>query len=109
MNFDIEECYLTPVTTVEYLHIVKDKSNPTEEELLNELRYGPFKVSSLKDHPVFAELRLQLAKEGFINIENMWWNGDQVLKPFKLNSKKFKKGDRFVSAGAMAIHLKYME
>ena len=97
------------MNVVEFFHLVKDKGNPTEEELFNELKYGPAKMSSQKDHPKFTELRLQLEKDGFIKIEKGWWNGDRVLMPFMLNNKQFKIGDKFVCAGAMTGHLKFMK
>ena len=39
----------------------------------------------LKDHPEFTKLRNRLSKMGYILMETSYWNGDIVLKPFKLN------------------------
>ena len=55
------------------------------------------------DHPEFTKLREKLGKQGYIKIEHGWLNGDRVLKPFYLNKHKFSKGDKFLSAIAMAV------
>lgn len=55
------------------------------------------------DHPSFAALREHLNARGYIKIERGWWNGDIVLKPFKLNTYDFIQGDQFSSACAMGI------
>jgi len=57
--------------------------------------------SSTKDHPMFTELREQLEREGYIEVQRGWWNGDRVLKSFKLNEWTFKRGDKFSCASAM--------
>jgi hypothetical protein len=100
MKFTIEEEYVTSIT------IRTDLSDPDpEKELINRLKYGPSFSIHDEDHPEFTKLREQLGAEGFISIQRGWWNGDRVLKPFTLNSKKFKKDDKFVCAGAMHWHL----
>jgi len=58
-----------------------------------------------EDHPEFAKLREKLGSEGYISIERSWWNGDRVLKPFYLNTIKFKKGDKFLSASALRVKI----
>lgn len=57
------------------------------------------------DHPEFTKLREKLGKQGYIEIERGWHNGDRVLKPFYLNGLKFEKGDKFLSAIAMSVHM----
>ena len=57
------------------------------------------------DHPEFTKLREKLGKQGYIQIERGWHNGDRVLKPFYLNGFKFEKGDKFLSAIAMSVHM----
>ena len=58
-----------------------------------------------KDHPEFTKLRNKLCELGYIFIEPTYWNGDRVLKPFKLNKLSFKKGEQFPCASALAIKL----
>lgn len=57
------------------------------------------------DHPEFTKLRNKLEKQGYIQIEHGWWNGDRAVKSFSLNGFKFKKHDIFPSASAMDIWL----
>jgi hypothetical protein len=56
-----------------------------------------------KDHPEFTKLRNKLCELGYIFIEPTYWNGDRVLKPFKLNKLTFRKGESFPCAVALAI------
>ena len=58
-----------------------------------------------KDHPEFTKLRNKLCELGYIFIEPTYWNGDRVLKPFKLNKLSFKKGEQFPCAAAIAVKL----
>ena len=55
------------------------------------------------DHPEFTKLREKLGKQGYIEIERGWLNGDRVLKPFYLNKHKFSVGDKFLTAMAMGV------
>ena len=59
----------------------------------------------LKDHPEFTKLRNRLSKMGYILMETSYWNGDIVLKPFKLNKLSFKKGEQFPCAGALGTRM----
>lgn len=54
-----------------------------------------------EDHPAFAELRERLDKEGYIEIQRSWSNGDRVLKPFYLNNMYFDVGEQFSCAAAL--------
>jgi len=58
-----------------------------------------------KDHPEFTKLRNKLGKLGYISIQPLYWNGDRVLKPFKLNQLSFEKGDQFSCADALGIKM----
>jgi hypothetical protein len=58
-----------------------------------------------KDHPEFTKLRNRLCKLGYIQIESSYWNGDRVLKPFKLNELTFNTGEQFSCASALDIKL----
>jgi len=59
---------------------------------------------SSKDHPAFTELRERLSKEGYIDIQRMWSNGDRVTKPFYLNNMYFDIGDQFSCAPALGVN-----
>ena len=67
---------------------------------------GKNSTTSRVDHPSFTGLREHLGARGYIEIERGWWNGDKVLKPFKLNTYDFKPGDQFSSASAMGNHFR---
>lgn len=104
MEFTIPEEYLTSVTVRTEHDFVKDRSNPTAEEIIKILKgYDKSISTSSKDHDEFTKLREQLAELGYIKIERKWWNGDEVLKPFTLNGFKFKKNGKFCCASAMKI------
>lgn len=109
MKFTLDEQYITDVTIHKewsmYYKTPVEKLTP--DELIKIIK-GEDRVSSThsEDHPEFAQLRNQLEAEGYIKCQRSWWNGDVVLKPFTLNDIKFKKNDRFVSAGAMNSALK---
>lgn len=58
------------------------------------------------DHPSFDHLRKMLSSRGYIRIETTYWNGDRVLKTFRLNGKWFDPGDKFPCASAMGVMLR---
>jgi hypothetical protein len=103
MKFTINPDYLTSIT----IHIDHIKSLPEDEQLIAKLKGHQFSSTRSKDHPEFAKLRERLGEEGFIKIERGWWNGDRVIKPFQLNAKKFKTGDKFCSASAIKWDLEH--
>jgi hypothetical protein len=96
MNFTIIEEYCTDLV----IRTPIVDPDP-EKELMNRLKYGESYSVRSEDHPEFTKLREQLGKEGYITIERGWWNGDRVVKPFTLNNKKFRKGDKFPCAAAI--------
>lgn len=102
-TFEIDPNFLTDINVVTNYHRAKDPSNPTHDELIQIIKNGPFSMTAIghTDHPEFTRLREQLGEEGYIKIERAWWNGDRVLKPFKLNNKMFNKGDQFACASAI--------
>lgn len=59
------------------------------------------------DHPSFSSLRRHLDKNGYIKKEDLYTNGDIVLKEFLLNGVLFSPDDSFPCAAAMRLHLKY--
>ena len=107
-RFTIDEVYLCSVTVHERRFQFKDPKKPTIDELVRVLR-GEYTSESIstKDHPSFTELREELGKKGYISIERNWWNGDRVLKPFRLNGYLFKQDEKFPSGGAMEGHMKF--
>jgi hypothetical protein len=108
MDFTIDEQFLTDVPDIKITSLLEDPENPTNEDLIKILKNRHRMISTgSNDHSEFAKLRVQLGKDGFINIEYSWWNGDYVLKPFTLNGVQFKKDDKFVCAAAMKGHLKF--
>jgi hypothetical protein len=101
-EFTIPEEYITEVVVRTEHDFIKDRKNPTYEDLIKILRGYDIGVSiSNEDHDEFAKLRDQLESEGYIECQRGWWNGDRVLKPFKLNEWKFKKNHKFPCAAAM--------
>jgi hypothetical protein len=95
MNFEIDEQYITWVKHTETKNLTFIETGETKEVTF----------SSMIDHPEFTKLREQLGAEGYILIERSWWNGDRVLKPFTLNGWKFKEGNQFPCASALAVSI----
>jgi len=106
-TFGIDEAYITDVTVRSEHDYIKDRDNLTNEDLIRILK-GWDKMVSVgnKDHDEFTKLRNQLHELGYISIERGCWNGDRVLKSFKLNEWTFRKGHTFPCAAAMknSIH-----
>lgn len=101
-QFTIDEQYITDVTVRQEGSVFGDRTDLTADELVKVLTGQDRWVStSSKDHDEFTKLRNQLEELGYIKTERGWWNGDRVLKPFKLNEWTFRKGDKFASAAAM--------
>ena len=105
-RFFIDEEYITDVTDrIEY-DLIKDRNNPTHEDIIKVLKGYDKSVSiGNKDHDEFNKLRNQLEAEGYIKCQRSWWNGDIVLKPFYLNEWLFKKNHKFLSAAAMKLRI----
>ena len=85
-----------------------NKDTVTNEDLVEVIkgngRCGSF---SNDDGPEFKALRNQLEADGYIRCERMWWNGDRVLKAFKLNGVIFRKHEQFSCGAAMKHHLNF--
>ena len=106
-QFVIDEQYICDVTIRTEHDFIKDRNNPTHDDLIKILKGYDKGVSiSNKDHDEFTKLRDQLEELGYIETQRNWWNGDRVLKGFKLNEWTFKKDERFSCAAAMnnSIH-----
>ena len=108
MDFYIDQAYLTDVVVRTEYPRYDDRVELTAEELISVIK-NPMPTVSVgtKDHPEFAGLREQLERDGYIQVQRGWWNGDRVSKPFKLNNVEFKKGEQFPCAAAMKGHLKF--
>ena len=88
-----------------YAGVPKDKL--TADDVVKILKgHDIMTTTSNIDHPEFDKLRVQLGNEGFIKITRASWNGDIVLKEFRLNGQTFKKGETFPCAPAMPFCLK---
>jgi len=86
----------------EYLSSVPDEKYLVLSDLVGKIIFQGDSYAC-KDHPEFTKLRNKLCELGYIFIEPTYWNGDIVLKPFKLNKLSFKKGEKFPCASALAI------
>ena len=107
-EFTIDEQYICDVVVRTEIDFIKDRNNPTPEDLIKVLKGYDKGVSiSNKDHDEFTKLRNQLAELGYIKIQRGWWNGDRVIKGFKLNGFPLKKGEKFLCAGAMRGAIDY--
>ena len=105
-TFTIDEAYIVDVTVRTEYDYVKDRNNPTNEDLIKILKgFDKGVCISNKDHDEFTRLRNQLEELGYIKTQRGWWNGDRVLKSFKLNEWTFRKGHQFPSAGAMRVSI----
>jgi hypothetical protein len=102
MEFEIDEAFLTDIIIHKEWGMFDDKDTLTDEELLKVLEgKDRCSMTSSDDHPEFKKLRFHLEDNGFIKVQRGWWNGDEVIKPFTLNGKRFEIGDQFPSAGPM--------
>jgi len=98
-EFIIDEQYLTDVPERKEISWLTGNS---AEDLVKILKGRDKSVMiGHKDHPEFTKLREELGKLGYIRIERGWWNGDRVLKSFKLNGFIFRKNLGFSCAIAM--------
>jgi hypothetical protein len=103
-QFTIDESFICDqhIRETYSVYAGKDPSELTQEQIMRILKGEDIMTSYYtQDHPMFTELREQLGREGYISIQRGWWNGDRVLKGFKLNEWTFRKGDQFSSATAM--------
>ena len=101
-QFTIDEQYLCDVTVRIEHDLIRDRTNPTHEDLIKIIKgYDKGISTSHKDHDEFTKLRNQLEELGYIKCERGWWNGDRILKSFKLNESTLRKGHKFPCAGAL--------
>jgi hypothetical protein len=106
MNFELDPEYITDVTIRQEWNMHTNKDTVTAEDLVEVLKgRGSCSSTHTEDHPEFARLRDQLGELGYISIQRGWWNGDRVLKSFKLNGVAFEPNEQFPSAAPMKFHL----
>ena len=108
MQFYIDEQYICSVNIRKeysmYDHIPKGEL--THEQFIKILKGEDKCISTYsEDHPEFTKLRNELELLGYISTCRQSWNGDRVLKPFKVNEWKFKRGDKFCSSAAMRVSI----
>ena len=105
-EFVIDDQYICDVTVRTEYDYIKDRNNPTNEDLIKILKgYDKGLSISSKDHDEFTKLRNQLEELGYIKTERGWWNGDRILKSFKLNGWTMRKGHKFPCAAAMRVSI----
>ena len=97
-DFVIDPSYITDITIRTDYSLVKDPNDLLEVIKQSGKEY--YSISN-EDHPEFKKLRNLLEEQGFIKCERGWWNGDRVLRPFRLNGWKFNKEHKFPCAAAL--------
>jgi len=103
-TFNINEQYICDVTVRTEHDLIKDRDNLTNSDIIRILKgYDKSITISNKDHDEFTKLRNHLEELGYIETQRGWWNGDRVIKGFKLNEWTFRKGQKFCCAGAMRV------
>lgn len=107
-QFTIDENYIREVTVRTETSTLSNSDAPTHEDLIKILK-GHHKMISIssKDHDEFTKLRNKLEELSYIETQRTWWNGDRVLKSFKLNAWTFRKNHKFPCAAAMRHSIYY--
>jgi hypothetical protein len=105
-NFEIDKQYICGQSVHEYVDCLSNRENPTADDLILILKGEDRRrvSTSSRDHPQFAELRNNLEAQGYIKTVRNSWNGDMVVKSFKLNGRLFKKGQSFLCGAAQCRH-----
>ncbi len=105
-QFYLDENFICDVIVRTEHDFIVDRNNVTNEELIKILK-GWDKAVTIgnKDHDEFTKLRDHLEQLGYIETQRRWWNGDRVLKSFKLNEWTFRKGHKFPCAAAMKVSI----
>jgi hypothetical protein len=107
-QFTIDESYIREVTVRTETSTLSNPDDPTHEDLIKILKDHHKMISiSNKDHDEFTKLRTKLEELGYIETQRTWWNGDRVLKSFKLNEWTFRKNHKFPCAAAMHHSIDY--
>ena len=107
-QFKLKREHITSVSHTEHIVLEVPEEARALFKIFNHKLEG-YAHSIIIDHPEFTKMRNRLEKQGYIQIEHGWINGDRALKPFSLNGFKFKKHDKFPCASAMDIWLSVKE
>ena len=107
-QFKLKREHITSVSHTEHIVLEVPPAARALFKIFNHKLEG-YAHSIIIDHPEFTKMRNRLEKQGYIQIEHGWINGDRALKPFSLNGFKFKKHDKFPCASAMDIWLSVKE
>lgn len=107
-EFYLDENLDWDISIQKYWNSYLVKETVTNDDLVEVIKgNGQCGSVSNDDGPEFKALRNQLEELGYIRCERMWWNGDRVLRAFKLNGVTFKKHDQFGCGSAMKHHLQF--
>jgi len=105
-EFYLDETLDWDITIHKEYNSYLNKDVVTNDDLVKALKgEGAWSMTGNDDGPEFKALRNQLEELGYITCERMWWNGDRVVKSFKLNGIQFKKDQQFSSGAALKFHL----
>ncbi len=105
-EFNLDESIDWEVTSYKEWNSYLVKDVVTDEDLIEVIKgKGKCSATSSDDSPEFKSLRNLLEEQGYIQCQRSWWNGDRVLKAFKLNGVTFKKHDQSSCGAAMKHHL----
>jgi hypothetical protein len=107
-NFYLDESLDWEVAIHREWNSYLDKDVISDQDLVEVLKGGGYCASfSSDDGPEFKALRNQLEQLGYIECQRRWWNGDRVLKAFRLNGVTFCRDEQFCCGAAMKLHLKF--
>lgn len=109
-EFYLDESLEWHITTHRKWNSYLSKEVVTDEDLVEVIKgHGECSTTGSDDGPEFKALRNQLETLGYIECQRNWWNGDRVLKPFRLNGNKFKKGEQFGSGAALQCRFTFLQ
>ena len=105
-EFYIDPQYLTDVPIHNVISTLSNPADPTPDDLIKILKgTHEIRVIGNKDHDEFTSLRNHLEQLGYISTQRNYWNGDCVLKSFKLNGWVIRKHGKFPCAAALGISI----
>jgi hypothetical protein len=109
-EFYLDETLDWDITIHKEYNSYLNKDVVTNDDLVKVLKgEGTWSMTGSDDGPEFKALRNQLEELGYITCERMWWNGDRVVKSFKLNGIQFKKDQQFSSGAALKFHMEFLK
>jgi len=108
-DFYLDETLEWHITTHREWNSYLSKETVTDEDLVEVIKgHGGCSITGSDDGPEFKALRNQLEEMGYIKCERNWWNGDRVIRTFRLNGLRFKKDTQFSSGAALKFHLEFL-